>query len=129
MHKSFLSVTLLAVGFLTGCVSHPGAVLEVGDSGRLVTVKRGENLTIRLAANHTTGYAWTYKALAGAVVEPVGERLYLAEKTDRVGSGGVEIWQFRAIQHGQGTLKFEYRRAWEKDVPAGKTVTYTVEVK
>lgn len=129
MQKSFIAVTFLAFGLIMGCATRQGAVLDAGDSGRVVTVKNGEKLTINLSANHTTGYAWAYKAQPGAVAEPVGEAKYVAEKTDRVGAGGVEIWQFKATKTGHGNLKFEYRRPWEKDAPAAKTVTYTVEVK
>jgi predicted secreted protein len=42
------------------------------------------------------------------------------------GVGGFETWKLRATKVGRETLKFEYRRPWEKNVSPAKTVLFNV---
>lgn len=130
MRRILLSSVAISLGLLAGCVAHPGAVLEVNDSGRQLSVQRGEKVAIHLVANHSTGYHWVYIDMTGAVVKQVGSMHYSVPRSDIVGGEGVETWSFQAVQRGQGVLHFEYRRSWEnKGVPAEKTISYSIEVK
>ena len=45
------------------------------------------------------------------------------------GAGGVETWSFQAARSGREELRFEYRRPWEHDTPAARTVSYTLNVR
>ena len=54
---------------------------------------------------------------------------YVAAAAGLVGSGGREIWSFRAVCPGKANIAFKYFRPWEKDVPPAKSLTFNVAVK
>jgi inhibitor of cysteine peptidase len=114
----------------SGSARASSAVTVVKDqAGGPVSLKVGAMLEVRLDANHTTGYSW----IAGPVADPVLVRQGVAKYEEhaaegKAGVGGVEVWRFKAVKAGKQALQFEYRRPWEKSVPAAKTVTYSVTV-
>lgn len=107
------------------------ATLTEANDGQTVSLLKTSRLRVDLAANATTGYSWTLGDLPAGVVESVGAAVYTPDAAPEgmVGSGGRSSWTFAAKKPGRETLRFEYRRAWEKDQPAAKTVTFVVDVK
>jgi inhibitor of cysteine peptidase len=105
-------------------------VFKVNDqTGGAVSVKLGGELEVQLPANHTTGYSWILAPVAEPVLTSQGKAAYAESRGEgKVGAGGVETWQFKAVKAGTEGLQFEYRRPWEKSVPAAKTVTIRVTV-
>jgi predicted secreted protein len=94
-----------------------------------VSLKMGSMLEVRLEANHTTGYSWVARPVATPVLVMLGTATYQENAAEgKMGAGGGEIWQFKAQKTGKETLQFEYRRPWEKNVPAAKTVTFQIAV-
>lgn len=78
-------------------------------------VNKNETFEISLKANATTGYSWKWiKNQSSKLLDSVNST-YIPTKVKEgiVGSGGNEIWKFRAIESGIDTLKFEYQRSWE----------------
>ncbi|PKQ37751.1 MAG: hypothetical protein CVT59_05640 [Actinobacteria bacterium HGW-Actinobacteria-1] len=121
-------VTCVAL-VLAGCAKQGPSALSEKDDGSAIEVAAGEQVSVKLPSNPTTGFGWTV-ADAGPLTQ-VGESTYEASETKPgvVGAGGTEAFTFKAGTAGSGDLKLEYRRAWEKDVPAEKTWTVTVTVK
>lgn len=78
---------------------------------RAIRAAVGETFAIALAGNPTTGYTWQaavdpgYLELVGETFEPAGEG---------VGSGGQEVFHFRALAPGTSEINYEYRRPWDK---------------
>ena len=120
---------------LAGCAAHqyPGApedppvMLGESDGGRTIELGRGKRATLRLEANHSAGYRWSLAASGDGKLEQIGEPFYAMEKA--VAGGGAEYWPLRATQAGKAELRFEYRRPWEKDKPAAKVASYTINVR
>ena len=127
---AFLTVPCGVFVGQTGPAKGSSGVTVVKDqAGGPVSLKVGAMLEVRLDANHTTGYSW----IAGPVADPVLVRQGAAKYEEhasegKAGVGGVEVWRFKAVKAGKQRLQFEYRRPWEKSVPAAKTVTYSVTV-
>jgi len=87
----------------------------------------GEQFTLRLDANHSTGFAWELaKPLDGAVVTLVGTE-YEEATSGGVGAPGVEVWTFAAVASGWATINLAYRRSWEDMAPA-RMLVYSVDV-
>jgi len=105
--------------------------LSESDPGRTIDVNPGQRLAIRLNSNRTTGYRWELAAPAAGVLTKLGEPSYTAEATaaGAAGGGGIETWSFEASRSGEERLLFEYRRPWERDLPATQTVSYTISVR
>lgn len=100
--------------------------LSKQDNGKAVALKKNESLVIALASNPSTGFQWT--------VEPYGENLLAAEKSYTglgvgVGSGGMEMFCFTAINSGSTPLVMNYHRPFEKNVAPIETFKITVEIK
>jgi predicted secreted protein len=94
-----------------------------------VSVKLGGVLEVQLPANHTTGYSWVLAPVADPVLASQGKAAYTESATGgKVGVGGIETWRFKAAKAGTEGMRFEYRRPWEKSVPAAKTVMIQVTV-
>ena len=75
-----------------------------------------------LPGNRTTGYVWRLaQAPEADVVKLVGEA-YNAVPGGRVGSGGEQVFHFRATGVGMARLEFEYLRPWETASPAKRAV-------
>lgn len=87
----------------------------------------GEQFTLRLDANRSTGFAWELaKPLDTAVVTLVGTE-YEEATSGGVGAPGVEVWTFAAVASGWTTIHLAYRRPWEEMAPA-RILAYSVDV-
>lgn len=97
-------------------------------SGEIQTVKVGQQVGIRMPSNPTTGYGWKLaRPVEGAVVALV-TNVYERAESSHLGSGGHDIWTFKALAPGRERLEFHYLRAWEKGVPPARTNVLTIIV-
>jgi inhibitor of cysteine peptidase len=99
------------------------------DPAKTIDVELCKDFTITLESNKTTGFGWD-------IATPIDEKIikfigceYIAAQTGLIGSGGMEIWSFRAVCPGKTNISFKYIRPWEKDVPPAKNLTFNVVVK
>ena len=98
------------------------------NAGAQFDVTVGQELSITLASNVTTGYHWELASpLNEAMIQLVASE-YKAPETKLTGVGGQEIWTFRAVGQGQTLIHLKYVRPWEKDVAPARTASYTVIV-
>lgn len=106
--------------------------LGEADNGKRVEARVGQKITVRLAANASTGFSWSVKSPAGeGAVKSCGAVSYAAgdPRSARPGAGGTAEAVFEAVKAGEVKIEMEYRRAWEKDKAPGKTWSVTVVVK
>jgi inhibitor of cysteine peptidase len=93
-----------------------------------LNVAVGQEFTVTLASNATTGYHWELAApLDEAVVKLVNSE-YQTPETSALGAPGQEIWTFQAVGKGQTVIDLKYVRPWEKDVAPVETASYGVAV-
>ncbi|MBU0672161.1 MAG: protease inhibitor I42 family protein [Candidatus Margulisbacteria bacterium] len=91
-------------------------------------VRIGENISFSLDSNATTGYQWQLaRPLDNNFVELVSS-VYLVPNTGRVGTGGTEIWTFKALKVGRTKIYLKYVRPWEKDEPPAETRVFDVKI-
>ncbi|MCK8600813.1 protease inhibitor I42 family protein [Desulfoferrobacter suflitae] len=92
-------------------------------------VDEGEQFSVSLDSNPTTGYHWELaEPLDERVVRLIGD-VYQGPETKLVGAGGKEVWTFRAVGTGEATIAMKYVRPWQKDVPPEKTAQFAVTVR
>jgi copper homeostasis protein (lipoprotein) len=104
--------------------------LAEGDSGKVIDVGPGERVIVRLASNRTTGYSWALLTSGSdALIRLASEYTQVVDPEGKPGAPGVESWYFQAKGSGQQELRFEYRRPWERNVPAAKSTNYTIRVR
>jgi inhibitor of cysteine peptidase len=95
------------------------------DNGKTIELKKGQVLSITLAANPTTGYTWEVVEGDEKVVRQLGEIEFKPE-SEAVGAGGVQIIRLEVMNTGQTTLKLVYHRPWETGVEPLKTFSIQV---
>lgn len=132
---------LIATALLAGCgtssstatptlpptAETPNSLPEPTDPTRLITAKAGETLDIIVPANLSTGYHWE---LIGELDENVVEfvtREYIAQQPVIPGSGGVDVWTFRAVSAGDTTITLGYYPPGN-ETDADETVVFSLAV-
>jgi inhibitor of cysteine peptidase len=93
----------------------------------LITVKAGDIFNLVLPSNPSTGYRWEIlPELDGKIVEFV-EQNYVAEEPVMPGSGGMDVWTFRALSAAETTIVLGYYPPGNETDPE-ETVTFSIRV-
>ena len=95
-----------------------------------IEVRVGEEFSIVLPSNPTTGYKWELATLLDDDVLELQDTEYTSKcpKDGRVGCGGMEEWNFFAVSDGETTILLKYIRPWEKNVKPAETRVFKVTV-
>lgn len=93
-----------------------------------ISASVGENFTISLESNQSTGYSWSVGMVSDNSQVVVAGMDYDLPDNAKTGQGGAEVWHMKAVSQGTVKLMFYYARSWEKDPPS-KTLTFTVNIK
>jgi predicted secreted protein len=104
-----------------------GGRLAETDPGVPVEAAAGETFDIVMEANVTTGYEWRLvEALDESVVQFVAQD-YEADRPIAEGSGGLDVWTFRAVAPGESQIVLGYFPPDGRDMPE-QTVIFTIVV-
>jgi inhibitor of cysteine peptidase len=127
--KIFLITALLFTSLFSVVEASEWSLTEK-DSSREVSLKKGDRLLVQLAANPTTGYSWNLQIMGDNILSQGKSQYKPSDKSGNlVGSGGTEIWKFRAQHPGSTRLDFSYARPWEKGVFPVRILHFPVTVK
>ena len=90
----------------------------------------GEELTVTLGSNPTTGFQWSEDAEISdeSVIKQVSHK-FVGPETDVPGTPGKEVWTFEALKKGTVTTVLEYSRSWIEEDADHWTVTITTTIK
>lgn len=92
-----------------------------------ISASVGENFTISLESNQSTGYSWSVGMVSDNAQVVVAGMDYDLPDNAKTGQGGAEVWHLKAVAPGTVKLMFYYARSWEKDAPA-KTIVFNVTI-
>lgn len=93
---------------------------------KTIEVVVGQNFSIILEANPTTGYKWELAGTLDPGVVKFIANEYKALEPRRIGSGGNEIWTFQAVGAGSAKITLQYVRSWER--PFGPVKTSILDI-
>ncbi|HSL42258.1 MAG TPA: protease inhibitor I42 family protein [Anaerolineales bacterium] len=134
-----ISVLWIAAVLLAGCatssptpsatlpptVETPNTLSEPTDHTQLITVKAGETFDLVVPSNPSTGYHWEIlPALDENMLELIAQD-YIAEEPVLAGSGGVDVWTFRAVDAGDTTIVLGYFAPGSETSPE-EEVTFSI---
>ncbi|MGD2253627.1 MAG: protease inhibitor I42 family protein [Anaerolineales bacterium] len=134
-----LAIAMLAV-MLGACA--PAGPIEIDcnsfyqdpNQAGQVALRAGDEITVRLCSNPSTGYQWAEEA-------EIGDTDVLVQKSHAYqapaeeggppapGTPGIEVWVFRAVKSGESTIRLEYSQPWDGGDKATWTFELTIEVK
>jgi predicted secreted protein len=101
---------------------------DYSDPSESIIAFQGNDFTIALDSNPTTGYLWNLlDNFNKDVVDMVGLEFKTPENGE-VGSGGKEVWTFKAVGSGETRIELEYLMPMEKNKPPDKTVSFKVTI-
>jgi inhibitor of cysteine peptidase len=100
--------------------------LDEAAHGQTIDLAVGDELTIRLAENPTTGYRWDVRSRASTVCDLASDEYEAPKPTP--GAGGVHVWAFRATRPGAAELLLVYRRPWDEPSEPEKTFAVRIRV-
>ncbi len=132
MKKIHLFIVVIAF-VLSGCKVKNDAPdqpseLAVSDPARQLAAETGKEFKIILDSNPTTGYHWEIVgALDESVVEFVSKN-YKADGLQTTGSGGKDVWVFKAVAPGEATITLGNYPP-DASADAEQTITFNVVVK
>ncbi len=108
--KKLIIILLILIFSASSCPAQEAKPAEMIDT------QAGRNFTITLPANPTTGYQWQLaRPLNDKLIKLVSSE-YIADDTGLVGSGGKQVWKFRARAAGRTAIALKYVRPWEKNI-------------
>ena len=102
--------------------------ISSSDTGSGHTLALGDELTLRLGENPTTGYRWEFTLSGAGELALVEDRFVVGSAAAAPGSAGQREVRFVARRPGEVRLEAAARRAWE---PAGTELerrVYTIAV-
>ena len=116
---------VLVIHGLTGCDCFAGQK----DQAKSIETRVGQDISIELEANATTGYQWELATPLDEKILRLVKSEYLPDKTGLVGSGGKQTWVLKALQQGKTPVSFKYSRPWEKNIPPAREESFSIVVK
>ncbi|MDR1312029.1 MAG: protease inhibitor I42 family protein [Burkholderiaceae bacterium] len=119
-------VLLLAACRHTSGQALPLVSPDADSAGQTLRLALNQEIVVRLPDNPSTGFGWAVVHMPVFMEQLGTESLVRDEQGDAAvaGAGGTRVWRFRAIAVGEDSLRFIYRRPWEKGTPPAKTVSY-----
>lgn len=107
------------------------ATLRAMEADRIATrisARTGDSITITLVSNPTTGYQWKLREPPDSSIIALTGSAYLPDATGLVGSGGREVYSFRAAGEGTARLTFVYLRPWEGLEKAAREAHFIIAI-
>ncbi len=129
---TFLTIAmLLSACSLAGATEEPTVVpqLNISDPAKILEASAGNEFKIIIDSNPTTGYHWEIIGEVDADVVEFVSRDFRGDEPVAVGSGGVDVWVFKAVAAGETHITLGYYPPSNDPVEPQQTVTFTVTVK
>jgi inhibitor of cysteine peptidase len=120
-----LAILMALAAIFSGC-GKTETVYGADDTS--ISVKAGDTFTIRLEANPTTGYEWAV-TISDETVLALEKSDYVPDEvaSDVAGSGGTQVFAFKALNSGEAAIDMVYQRSWEPQAD-DQHIKYTVTV-
>jgi inhibitor of cysteine peptidase len=99
------------------------------DNGKTIQLSEGATLMVKLPSNASTGYSWSVKGNPSLLKLIKSDYSEQKRPMQVAGAPGVQTFQWQATETGDAKLQLEYRRPWEKNEPAAKTFSITLQVR
>ena len=95
------------------------------------SIRVGETTRVALSANPSTGFGWSVNPDASTGLEHVDllDEGFIRSDSGLIGGPGRRWWAAKGVSPGRTILVFDYRRAWERQMPPAKQRTVIINVR
>jgi predicted secreted protein len=123
-NRQFIILTILVL--LTSCLGslpthgidekgYPVIAIGISDADSTVSVRKGQDIEVRLPVVPGTGYGWFVVRLDTKLVRPIGQSVFqTGPRTGTVGSAELQVFRLEAMQKGVTEIVLEEKRPWER---------------
>lgn len=124
----FLSVVfVLALSSCKGGTSEE--IFQISDPAKQLEAAAGNEFKIVIASNPSTGYHWELvEELDESIVQFVS-REYRADEPVMPGSGGADVWTFKAVAAGEATITLGYYPPSNDPAEPDQVVAFSLTVR
>ena len=136
-----LYVLLIVTFLLTGCSASTATATpplpptgeiqttlpEPTDPTQLIAIRSGETFDLILPSNPSTGYHWDIVPELDTNLVEFVQQSYFAEQPVAPGSGGMDVWTFRAVNPGNTTVVLGYYPPDNTTDPE-EVITFSIQV-
>ncbi|CAG1006320.1 hypothetical protein ANAEL_03410 [Anaerolineales bacterium] len=127
--KRVLLAVFIFIFLLVSC-NGASSTLQVTNPQQPIEVDAGNEFSLILESNPTTGYHWDIVGnLDSGTIEFVKSEYTSTSAPNLVGGGGLDTWTFKAISAGETHITLGYYPPSNDPVDPQQTVTFTVIVK
>ena len=98
-------------------------------AGETVQVYVGNDFSIVLESNPTTGYSWQLSSPPEKELISFINSYFETKESAAVGASGSQVWIFKALKAGKATIHFKYVRPWEDNLPVEKEEYFMVDIR
>lgn len=105
-----------------------GTVLTIEDSGTTIDISAGDEFTVSLDENITTGYSWSVRGVLPSLLQTVSDDASAGAAAGTVGAGGTRTIVYRATAPGTARLTLDYIRPWESGNAPEQTFTVALRI-
>lgn len=104
-------------------------IFQISDPARQLEAAAGSEFKIVIESNPTTGYHWELVDELNEDIVQFVSREYRAVGDVIPGSGGVDVWTFKAIAAGETEIVLGYYPPSNDPTEPEQTVTFSLAVK
>jgi predicted secreted protein len=120
---------LISILALSACTSGGSDdVFQISDPAKQLETAAGNEFKIVIAANVTTGYHWELVEELNETIVQFVSREYRADEPVMPGSGGADVWTFKAVSAGETTITLGYYPPSSGEEPE-QTAVFSLTVK
>lgn len=112
-----MKILLFFFTLLVFCRCNPAKNATVDGQSDTIYVKAGNDFSMEMPSNISTGYGWELADSIDVRFIRLVKKEYKETVDKKIGTPGIEIWTFHALQKGNSTISFVYGRPWIKTTP------------
>ena len=123
----WLSALIIAAVFVSTAAAQSIIVTEA-ENGTTINIAEGDLLVVTLESNPSTGFEWQVTKDDVAMLKPSGPPEFHPDVFWMTGTIGHQVFKFRAISSGTGTIELQYR-ALDRSGARAKTFSVIIAIK
>lgn len=134
INRIVLSVVLIVVMIIgSGLIyinsSKTPSKIEVSEDQQNIEIKTGQEFTINLSSNPSTGYSWSVDDTYNKNIISKISNEFVASNSEMSGVPGKELWVFKGTSKGNTKLNFVYSRQRGNNTSQINSKSFIVTVK